>query len=390
MLRALIFDFDGLVLETEEPIYLAHSEVYSEHGQELSREFWQTTVGTDTFDPDADLESRLGRPLDRAAINRARARRTQELLAGREVLPGVRDLRDRARAAGLKLGIASSSSRRWVTGHLERLGLAQGWDCIVCREDAELAKPDPGLYLTALRCLGVAASEAVAIEDSGHGVTAARAAGIACLVVPSVMTAGADFSEAGLVAETLAGVTLDDLARLLMAPRTPIPTRRLRLEPIGPEHGNGIYEAALRSRPDLLPWMPWAVELQPEAQQALAGSAPEAWVAGRAHPFAVLREGRVVGVVVLSREAPAEYELAYWIASDAAGAGLATEAAAGVLDWAREHLYVKRFTLWAGTANAPSRRVAEKLGFRHLGPLPEPKEGGLGSFPAELYELTAR
>jgi HAD superfamily hydrolase (TIGR01509 family) len=386
----VIFDFDGLVLETEEPIYLAHAEVYSEHGHELSREFWQTTVGTDTFDPDADLESRLGHPLDRDAVDRARARRTEELLAGREVLPGVLDLRDRARAAGLKLGIASSSSRRWVVGHLQRLGIAEGWDCIVCREDAELAKPDPGLYLAALGCLGVAASEAVAIEDSGHGVTAARAAGIACLVVPSVMTAGADFSEARLVAQTLAGVALDDLARLLEVPRLPIVTPRLRLEPIGPEHGTGIYQAALRSRPELLPWMPWAVDLGPESQQDLATSAPQAWAAGRAHPFAVLREGAVVGVVVLSREAPGEYELAYWIASDAAGAGLATEAAAGVLDWAGEHLYVKRFTLWAGTANAPSRQVAEKLGFRHLGPLPAPKEGGLGSFLAELYELTAR
>src|SRR5207248_1820265 len=112
-------------------------------------------------------------------------RRTQELLAGREVLPGVLELRERALAAGLKLAIASSSSRGWVVGHLERLGIGEGWDCIVCREDSELAKPDPGLYLAALRCLGVAASEAVAIEDSGHGVTAARAAAVACLVVPS-------------------------------------------------------------------------------------------------------------------------------------------------------------------------------------------------------------
>lgn len=215
MLRAVIFDFDGLVLETEEPIYLAHAEVYQQHGHELSLEFWKTTVGTDTFDPDADLEARLGRPLDREAIHQARERRTGELLAGREVLPGVLDLRDRVRAAGLRLGIASSSSRGWVVGHLERLGIAEGWDCIVCREDAERAKPDPGLYLAALRRLGVDASETVAIEDSEHGVAAARAAGIACVVVPSAMTAGANFADARMVAASVAAITLDDLARLV-------------------------------------------------------------------------------------------------------------------------------------------------------------------------------
>lgn len=389
MLRAVIFDFDGLVLETEEPIYLAHAEVYREHGHELDLDFWRTTVGTDTFDPDADLESRLGRPLDRAAVEAARRRRTQELLAGREVLPGVLDLRDRVRAAGLKLGIASSSSRAWVLGHLRRLGIAEGWDCVICREDAELAKPDPGLYRAALDCLGVEAGEAVAIEDSGHGVTAAGAAGIACLVVPSVMTAGADFSAAHRVAESLAEISLEDLAQLLPVPRTPIATARLRLEPIGPEHGEGLYEAARRSRRELLPWMPWAED--PLAQHfGRAAAEPGTWVRGARYPFAILLEGRVVGVVVLSREGQGEWQLAYWVSTDVAGAGIATEASAAVLDWATEHLYVKRFTLWAGRDNAPSRRVAEKLGFRHLGPLPEPKEGGLGPFPAELYERIDR
>ena len=128
--------------------------------------------------------------------------------------------------------------------------------------------------------------------------------------------------------------------------------------------------------------MPWTDE--PAAwHQAQAAAAPEAWEAGRAYPFAVLFENRVAGVVVLG----GDLELSYWIASDAAGAGLATEAASAVLQWARERLYVKRFTLWAGRDNAASRRVAEKLGFRHSGPLPEPKEGGFGPFPAELYEL---
>jgi HAD superfamily hydrolase (TIGR01509 family) len=389
VLRAVIFDFDGLVLETEEPIYRAHAEVYRDHGHELSLEFWKTTVGTDTFDPDADLEIRLGRPLDRAAIEAVRTRRTDELLAGREVLPGVLDLRDRARKAGLKLAIASSSSRRWVVGHLERLGIATGWDCIVCREDAPLAKPDPGLYLAALACLGVRAEAAVAIEDSGHGVAAAAGAGIRCVVVPSVMTRGADFTAADLVAESLAAVQLEDLARLVeRVPREFISTLRLRLEPIGPEHAAGIHAAATSSLAELRPWMPWAVNLSPDAVRELAAAAPARWEAGREHHFAIIREGSVLGVVGLNREAPGVYELHYWIASYVAGAGLVTEAAAAVLAWARDRLPLQRFTLWAGSENQASRRVAEKLGFQHIGPLPDLKAGGYGPFPAELYELT--
>jgi len=388
VLRAVIFDFDGLVLETEEPIYRAHAEVYEAHGHQLPLDFWKTTVGTDTFDPDADLEARLGRSLDREAIERGRRRRTDELLAGRAVLPGVLELRDRVRAAGLKLAIASSSSRGWVTGHLERLGIAEGWDCVICREDAELAKPDPGLYKATLDCLGVQPDEAVAIEDSEHGVAAASGAGVACLVVPSLMTAGADFSAAHRVAESLSGLKVADLAALLPAPREPLTTSRLRLEPVGPEHAEGIFEAAARSRPELRPWMPWADEPLEWHRQQAAG-APQVWLGGAGYPFAIRGDGRLLGVVVLSREEPGVWELAYWISSDAAGQGLTTEAAGAVLDWALERLYVKRFTLWAGRENAASRRVAEKLGFRHLGPTPEPKAGGLGPFPAELYERTA-
>jgi len=192
------------------------------------------------------------------------------------------------------------------------------------------------------------------------------------------------------VAESLAGVTLDDLASLLAVPREPILTARLRLEPVETRHAEGIHAAAVRSRAEMLPWMPWAVENRLDRTQELSAAGPARWAEGREHHFAITRDGAVLGVLGINQEAPGEWELFYWIASEAAGSGLTTEAAAAVLTWTREHLYVKRFTLWAGRDNAPSRRVAEKLGFRHLGPLPEPKDGGLGTFPAELYERTDR
>lgn len=115
-----------------------------------------------------------------------------------------------------------------------------------------------------------------------------------------------------------------------------------------------------------------------------------AWQADRVYQFAMIeRESRdAVGVLGLNREGPEVAELHYWIRSDRAGRGLTTEACEALIAWARDELHLTRLTLWAGTENLASRRVAEKVGFRHVGPLDWRPEGGLGDFPAESYELS--
>lgn len=212
MIRALVFDFDGLILDTEEPIYRSWREVYTDNGEELPFDLWIKTVGSTTkaFHPQHHLEQLLGRPLPKDALDRRVARRT-ELILAEPLLPGVAELVDAARSRGLKLGVASSSERVWVIGHLNRMGLGDRFDCIRCRDDVEYAKPEPDLYLSALDCLGVGAHEAVAIEDSPNGVIAAKRAGLFCVAVPNRITAGLDLSQADLVVGSLAEVTLDGL-----------------------------------------------------------------------------------------------------------------------------------------------------------------------------------
>jgi HAD superfamily hydrolase (TIGR01509 family) len=215
VLRAVVFDFDGLIIDTEGPVYQGWAEIYQEYGQHLPAGFWSTIIGrgANYFDPIAELERRLGRPLDGDAIRARRRVRERELVAALPILPGVREWRAEARALGVRLGVASSSGRTWVTGHLGRLGL-DDWDCIRCREDVERAKPAPDVYLAALACLGVGAGEAIAIEDSGTGVEAAKAAGLYCVVVPNPMTAGHDFGRADLVLGSLAERSLSEVAAL--------------------------------------------------------------------------------------------------------------------------------------------------------------------------------
>jgi HAD superfamily hydrolase (TIGR01509 family) len=212
VIRAIVFDFDGLILDTEEPVYRSWLEVYKAHGEELPFERWVQIVGSTTtgFHPQHHLEERLGRPLPKEVLDRRIGRRTEMILA-QDVLPGVVLRLDEARAAGIKLGVASSSTRDWVTGHLARLGILEKFDCMRCRDDVARAKPDPDLYVAVLECLGVSASAAIAIEDSPNGIIAAKRAGMRCVAIPNSITAGLDLSHADLVLPSLAEVTMDQL-----------------------------------------------------------------------------------------------------------------------------------------------------------------------------------
>lgn len=216
MIRALVFDFDGLIVDTEGPVHQAWSEVYAEHGERLELDFWVTLIGraSNTHDPLGELERRLGRSLDRERLTIRRRVRERELVEAQPVRPGIREWLAEAGRLGLGLGVASSSTREWVGGHLRRLGL-DGWQVIVTREDVARAKPAPDLYLAAVAALGVAPAEAIAVEDSAPGVASAKAAGLACVAVPNPLTAASDLSAADVRVGSLAELPLGELARRL-------------------------------------------------------------------------------------------------------------------------------------------------------------------------------
>jgi len=216
MIRALVFDFDGLILDTEEPVYRSWLEVYEAHGEDLPFERWLQTVGSTSavFHPQHHLEERLGRSLPKEVLERRIGRRTEMILA-QEVLPGVARHLAEARAMGLKVGLASSSTSDWVIGHLARLGILESFDCMRCRDHVANAKPEPDLYLAVLECLGVSASEAVAIEDSPNGILAAKRAGMRCVAIPNPITAGLDLGQADVLLGSLADATLAELLTML-------------------------------------------------------------------------------------------------------------------------------------------------------------------------------
>lgn len=212
--RALVFDFDGLILETEMPAYQAWMEIYREFGHDLPKELWLDYIGREGgwFDALAYLEGLVGPRDDRDAITKRRDDRKTELVMAVAETAGLRDLLTEAKSLGLRLAVCSSSTPKWVLGHLERLGLRELFDHVQCRDRPELrAKPAPDLYVAACAGLGVRVDEAIAFEDSRNGMLAAQAAGMRCVVVPNELTIAMDLDGADHRFESLGAIRLREL-----------------------------------------------------------------------------------------------------------------------------------------------------------------------------------
>ena len=213
MIQAIVFDFDGLILDTETSIFESWREVYREHGCDLNYQFWAKTVGVapGMYDLTDDLAKCLGHPVDAESINAQQQAREAELVAVLEPLPGVADYLVAAEALGLRLAIASSSDMDWVGGHLARLGWLDRFEVIRTIDIVKVSKPKPDLYLAALEGLSVEAANALALEDSPIGATAAINAGIFTVAVPNQITRHYDFDHVDLVLPSLEALSLEAL-----------------------------------------------------------------------------------------------------------------------------------------------------------------------------------
>lgn len=188
--KAVIFDFDGTIIDTETAWYEAFRTAYKEYEVELSLEMYAGCIGTSLhkFNPYEYLMTELRLPIDPEQFRQSIHARHADLMKQEQIRPGVLEYLDGARAAGLKIGLASSSRRDWVETHLKQLGIFDYFDCIRTADDVSEVKPSPELYLRALEGLGVEADQAIAIEDSPNGAKAAEAAGIRCIVTPNTLT----------------------------------------------------------------------------------------------------------------------------------------------------------------------------------------------------------
>jgi HAD superfamily hydrolase (TIGR01509 family) len=209
MIRALVFDFDGLILDTETPLIDAYAEVHAKHGVPFDRAVFLRSVGHAdySFDPWHGFSPHA----DRAALELQRRASKDELLLRQPILPGVVALLEAARAGKLQVGLASNSEHTWVDPHLTRLGLIDHFDFIACRGDARSPKPEPDLYRLVLNRFGLRGHEAIAFEDSHTGSLAAKRANLWAVAVPNESTAHHDFAHVDLRVTSLADLNLQEL-----------------------------------------------------------------------------------------------------------------------------------------------------------------------------------
>ncbi|HEX2981485.1 MAG TPA: HAD family hydrolase [Anaerolineaceae bacterium] len=209
----MIFDFDGIILETEAPQYQAWQEIYQENGCSLPITEWSAILGSSSerFDPVNYLEVQAHATFDRQSLETRQVMRCRELMAGINLMPGVVDYLEEAKRMGLRMAVASSSPREWVVGHLTAYEILPYFSAVFTANDVERVKPDPMLFTSAAKALEVQADEALIFEDSPNGILAARGAGIFCVAVPNDLTVHLDLSLANYRIPSFSAVPLKDL-----------------------------------------------------------------------------------------------------------------------------------------------------------------------------------
>jgi HAD superfamily hydrolase (TIGR01509 family) len=218
-IAAVVLDFDGLIVDTETPIFEAWLGAYRRRGCSVGLDEWQHALGTHGgFDPLDHLDALLGGALDREAVLAEVKAATATGCDGQPLLPGVEGLLREAKALGLGRAVASSSSCGWVNGWLERHGIRDLLDVVVARDDVRNVKPDPELFLLAAARLGVEPGACVVFEDSPNGMRAALAAGMRCVAVPNALTRPLARPDVDLVLDSLAERPLGSILEALSVP----------------------------------------------------------------------------------------------------------------------------------------------------------------------------
>lgn len=192
-MKAIIFDFDGLIVDTETIWFQAFQEVIREYGGDLPLEEFAKCIGTTDEVLYTYIEQQLKEQFNKNLLKEKVSALHQEKMKIPVARDGVKEYLEEAKGLGVKIGLASSSSRDWVIGFLEDLGIREYFEVIKTKEDVEKVKPDPALYKAAIEELKIDSSEAVVFEDSVNGLKAAIAAGLKCVVVPNEVTKALQF-----------------------------------------------------------------------------------------------------------------------------------------------------------------------------------------------------
>lgn len=184
--EAVIFDFDGLLMDTESTSLESWQYEWEQWGLSLEvSEFFVAHGGDVTDERYAKLAAAVGEGYDQGLSHRRRLDYRKQLHQELDIAPGIRDWLDEAVDLHLRLAVASSSPMEWLREHLGRAEVLDRFEVLAAGDEVVDHKPAPDVYRLALSKLAIDASRAVAVEDTGHGVTAAKASGLRCIAIPN-------------------------------------------------------------------------------------------------------------------------------------------------------------------------------------------------------------
>lgn len=211
MIKAVVFDFDGLIIDTETPWYEAYCEVLKKFEVELPLSEYATYIGTEGDSFRLYLEEKIGGKITKEEIHRRVRNIHVEKLQGVMIREGVLDYLEAAKEMNLRIALATSSSRDWITQFLHKLNISDYFEVLQTKDDVERVKPNPALYQNVIKELGILPEEAVAFEDSANGAKAATTAGLYCIIVPNSVTAKLNFEKYHLRLTTMQEKTLKEI-----------------------------------------------------------------------------------------------------------------------------------------------------------------------------------
>lgn len=218
-LAAVVFDFDGLLMDTESCMLGSWQREWRHHGLELDLDsFWVDHGGDVTEERYERLAQAVGASYDRATSHVRRVLHRDVLHSELMLRPGIGAWLDQAQRANLRLAVASSSPTGWAQRLLAGVNSLDRFEVFACGDEVPAPKPDPAVYLLALDRLGLSAEQVIAVEDAPHGVAAAQGAGLQCVAIPNPHMEATRLGAAELVLTSASEMTLGQVLDTIRTP----------------------------------------------------------------------------------------------------------------------------------------------------------------------------
>jgi HAD superfamily hydrolase (TIGR01509 family) len=203
-IKAVIFDLDGLMVDSEPLAKEAWRTFVARFGHALDQETVDAMLGLRLMDSAHVIKKRYALPLSIEQIASQRSEVFLESLPGNlQPMPGLRELIDAVDGRLLRRAVATSSPAFYAPLALAEIGVAEGFEVIVTGDMVAKGKPAPDIYLATAKALGLPPVDCLALEDSPNGIRAAKAAGMRCVAVPNDLSAGLDLREADAICSSL-------------------------------------------------------------------------------------------------------------------------------------------------------------------------------------------